>query len=99
DEVTISHTIWIDKNYTGDRVYIHLPINADVTTWNYYDGRWSHYSHETGEVETGTFLITPDVTRLAWFAFPNLKGINLKKNDYLWFEFTYNVDMMAKYRL
>ena len=99
DEVTISHTIWIDKNYTGDRVYMHLPINADVTTWNYYDGRWSHYSHETGEVETGTFLITPDVTRLAWFALPNLKGINLKKNDYLWFEFTYNVDMMAKYRL
>lgn len=99
DEVTISHTIWIDKNYTGDRVYMHLPINADVTTWNYYDGRWSHYSHETGEVETGTFLITPDVTRLAWFALPNLKGINLKTNDYLWFEFTYNVDMMAKYRL
>ena len=99
DEVTISHTIWIDKDYSGGNVYMHLPINADVTKWNYYDGRWSHYSHETGEVETGTFLITPDVTRVAWFALPNLKGINLKTNDYLWFEFTYNVDMMAKYRL
>ena len=99
DEVTISHTIWIDKNYAGDRVYMHLPINADVETWNYYDGSWSHYSHETGEVVSGTFLITPDVTRLAWFAFPDLKGINLKTNDYLWFNFTYNVDMMDKYRL
>lgn len=99
DEVTISHAIWIDKNYTGDRVYMHLPINADVSTWNYYDGSWSHYSSETGEVTSGTFLITPDVTRLAWFAFPDLKGINLKTNDYLWFDFTYNVDMMAKYRL
>ena len=99
DEVTISHAIWIDKDYTGDRVYMHLPINAAVETWNYYDGSWSHYSHETGEVVSGTFLITPDVTRLAWFAFPNLKGINLKTNDYLWFDFTYNVDMMDKYRL
>ena len=99
DEVTISHTIWIDKDYTGGNVYMHLPINADVETWNYYDGSWSHYSHETGEVVSGTFLITPDVTRLAWFAFPDLKGINLKTNDYLWFNFTYNVDMMDKYRL
>ena len=99
DEVTISHAIWIDKDYRGDRVYMHLPINAAVEKWNYHDGSWSHYSSETGEVTSGTFLVTPDVTRLAWFAFPNLKGINLKKNDYLWFEFTYNVDMMDKYRL
>lgn len=99
DEVTISHAIWIDKEYSGGTVYMHLPISADVSTWNYYDGSWSHYSHDTGEVESGTFIIRPERTNIAWFVLPDLKGINLKTNDYLWFEFTYNVDPMAKYRL
>ena len=99
DEVSISHTIWIDKNYEGENVYIHLPIPADVNTWNYYNGQWSHYVHATGEVQTGTILIEPDRLNLAFFALPNLQGKELKTNDYLWFDFTYPVEMMAKYRL
>lgn len=99
DEVSISHTIWIDKNYEGENVYIHLPIPADVNTWNFYNGQWSHYIHATGEVETGTILIEPNRTHLAFFALPSLQGKELKTNDYLWFDFTYPVEMMAKYRI
>ena len=99
DEVSISHTIWIDKNYEGQNVYIHLPIPANVNTWNYYNGTWSHYVHATGEVQTGTILIEPSRTNLAFFALPSLQGKELKTNDYLWFDFTYPVDTMAKYRL
>lgn len=99
DKVSISHTIWMDKDYDGDNVYIHLPIPADVNTWNYYNGTWSHYIHATGEVETGTIIIRPDRTNIAWFVLPDLQGRALKTNDYLWFDFTYPVDMMAKYRL
>ena len=99
DEVSISHTIWIDKDYAGEGAYVHLPIPADVNTWNYYNGTWSHYSHATGEVRTGTVLIEPGRLNLAFFALPYLQGKELKTNDYLWFDFTYPVDPMAKYRL
>ena len=99
DEVSISHTIWIDKDYAGENVYIHLPIPANVSTWNYYNGTWSHYSHATGEVRTGTVLISPERTNIARFVLPDLQGKELKTNDYLWFDFTYPVEMMAKYRL
>ncbi len=99
DKVSISHTIWMDKDYEGDGVYMQLPIPADVNTWNYYNGTWSHYIQSTGEVETGTIIIRPDRTNIAWFILPDLQGRSLKKNDYLWFDFTYPVDMMAKYRL
>lgn len=99
DMVYIDHTIWLDKDYNGGDIYMHLPIPANVTVWNYYTGSWSHYSASTGEAISGRFVIKTENPKLAWFAFPNLKGIQLKKNDYIWFELSYPVDVMAKYRV
>lgn len=99
DEVSISHTVWIDKDYTGGNLYMHLPLTANVDTWNYYPGAWSHYKSDTDEVVTGRFIIKPDNPRIAWFVLPDLKGIQLKRNDYLWFDLTYPVDQMSKYRV
>ena len=99
NEVHISHTIWIDKSYTGDNVYIHLPISAAIGQWSWYNGTYGYYNSETGETSTGTMFINLERTNIAWFGMPYLKVSNLKVNDYIWFEFKYPVDMMDKYRL
>ena len=99
NEVHISHTIWIDKTYTGDNVYMHLPISAAIGEWNWYNGYYGYYDSETGTTTTGTMLINTTRKNIAWFGIPNLKGSTLKQNDYIWFDFKYPIDTMAKYRL
>lgn len=99
DLVSMSSTIWIDKDYSGNGVYLHLPLQASVETWNYYNGSWSHYKADTGEVVTGRFIINPENVNIARFVLPELRGYELKRNDYLWFDFAYPVEMMAKYRI
>ena len=99
DEVRISHTIWIDKTYTGDNVYMHLPIPANISQWSYYNGSYGYYDSATGETVNGTMFIDLSRKNIAWFGMPYIKGRRLKQNDYIWFEFKYPVDIMDKYRL
>ena len=99
NEVHISHTIWIDKTYTGGNVYIHLPIPANISDYNWYNGYYGYYNAETGETSTGTMFIDKNNKRIAWFGMPYLKGNTLKQNDYIWFDFKYPIDTMEKYRL